>query len=76
MEHQLHEHFFQGGGGAASEDSSGLEALMEPLCMALYDALRPAFIVLQRLEDLAELVDILKQEVHSIARHSSPREGS
>lgn len=64
MEHQLYEHFFPGaasspGGG----DGGGLEALMEPLCTVLYDALRPAFILLQRLDDLCELVDILKHEV-------------
>ncbi len=36
---------------------------MEPLCTSLYDALRPRFILLQRLDDLCELVDILKHEV-------------
>lgn len=61
MEHQLHQHFFpaaagEGGGG-------GLEAVMDPLCVLLYDALRPRFILLQRLEDLAELLDILQHEV-------------
>ena len=41
----------------------GLEGLMDPLCHVLYDVLRPAFITLQPLEELCELVDILKHEV-------------
>jgi conserved oligomeric Golgi complex subunit 3 len=63
MEHQLHEHFFPGDAPPSSGDAGGLEALTEPLCTALYDALRPRFILLQRLDDLCELVDILKHEV-------------
>ena len=61
MEHQLHQHFFPAGAGDG--EGGGLEALMEPLCVLLYDALRPRFILLQRLEDLAELLDILQHEV-------------
>ena len=61
MEHQLHQHFFPAGAGEG--EGGGLEALMEPLCVLLYDALRPRFILLQRLEDLAELLDILQHEV-------------
>ena len=60
MEHQLFEHFFP---ASAAEGAPGLEGLMDPLCTVLYDALRPAFITLQPLEDLCELVDILKHEV-------------
>jgi hypothetical protein len=63
MEHQLHEHFFPGDASPAPGDGGGLEPLMEPLCTVLYDVLRPQFILLQRLDDLCELVDILKHEV-------------
>lgn len=63
MEHQLYEHFFPGDASPEAGDSGGLEALMEPLCTVLYDALRPQFILLQQLDDLCELVDILKHEV-------------
>lgn len=60
MEHQLFEHFFP---ASAAEGAPGLEGLMDPLCTILYDALRPALITMQPLEDLCELVDILKHEV-------------
>lgn len=60
MEHQLHEHFFP---PAAEGGASGVEPIMDPLCTLLYDALRPRFILLSRLEDLAELADILQHEV-------------
>ncbi|KAK9817306.1 hypothetical protein WJX72_012420 [[Myrmecia] bisecta] len=59
LEHQLFDHFFPG------EDPEGtpLAPLMDPLCTILYDTLRPAFIQLQDLDDLCELVDILEHEV-------------
>lgn len=60
MEHQLFEHFFP---ASVAAGAPGLEGLMDPLCQVLYDALRPAFITLQPLEELCELVDILKHEV-------------
>ena len=37
--------------------------LSEPLCTLLYDALRPAVIMLHDIDELCELVDILKHEV-------------
>jgi hypothetical protein len=73
MEHQLHEHFFPGDAPPATGDGGGLEALTEPLCTALYDALRPRFILLQRLDDLCELVDILKHEVPAAPAASALR---
>jgi len=60
MEHQLFEHFFP---ASVAAGAPGLEGLMDPLCQVLYDVLRPAFITLQPLEELCELVDILKHEV-------------
>jgi hypothetical protein len=59
LEHQLFEHFFPEAGAAGD----ALAPLMDPLCTLLYDALRPAFIQLQSLDDLCALVDILQHEV-------------
>lgn len=73
MEHQLHEHFFPGDASPAPGDGGGLEPLTEPLCTALYDTLRPRFILLQRLDDLCELVDILKHEVPKHSCHECIR---
>lgn len=36
---------------------------MDPLATIVYDALRPRFIQLRRLDELCELVDILVHEV-------------
>ena len=36
---------------------------MEPLCGVLYDVLRPLVVQLQDVDELCELVDILKHEV-------------
>lgn len=36
---------------------------MEPLATMLYDTLRPHIVQLQHLDELCELVDILKHEV-------------
>ena len=58
MESQLFQHFFP----REDEESGALSPLVEPLCMVLYDMLRPAFIHLQDLDDLCELVDILQHE--------------
>ena len=59
LESRLFQHFFP----RAEEESGALAPLVEPLCMVLYDMLRPAFIQLQDLDDLCELVDILLHEV-------------
>ncbi|MEW5317182.1 MAG: hypothetical protein WDW38_008507 [Sanguina aurantia] len=49
---------------ATSPDSSqALAPLMEPLATMLYDALRPHIVQLHHLDELCELVDILKHEV-------------
>ena len=69
MEHQLFEAFFP---ASTVAGAPGLEALMDPLCTILYDALRPAFITLQPLEELCELVDILKHEVRIATAQSPP----
>ena len=60
-----------GGGGVgagAGGDAAPLAPLMDPLCTVLYDALRPAFIQLQSLDDLCALVDILQHEVRGWLR--------
>eukprot|EP00850_Spirogloea_muscicola_P001883 SM000007S20843 [mRNA] locus=s7:535084:547309:+ [translate_table: standard] len=59
LEHQLFDHFFP----SSSADSSNLAPLVDPLCTALYDTLRPKFIHEADLDLLCELVDILKGEV-------------
>lgn len=58
-EHQLFDHFFS----SSSSDISNLAPLVDPLCTALYDILRPKLIHEADLELLCELVDILKGEV-------------
>ena len=62
MESQLFQHFFP----LEEEESGALTPLVEPLCMVLYDMLRPAFIQLQDLDDLCELVDILQHEARPL----------
>lgn len=59
MEHQLFEHLFP------NQDFSGsaLSPLVETLADILYDSLRPAYIHLQDLSALCQLVDILQREV-------------
>ncbi|KAJ4963906.1 hypothetical protein NE237_023845 [Protea cynaroides] len=59
LEHQLFDHFFS----SSSEDVSSLAPLIDPLCMYLYDTLRPRLIHEVNLDFLCELVDILKVEV-------------
>eukprot|EP01023_Acetabularia_acetabulum_P038330 TRINITY_DN36696_c0_g2_i2.p1 TRINITY_DN36696_c0_g2~~TRINITY_DN36696_c0_g2_i2.p1 ORF type:complete len:630 (+),score=104.01 TRINITY_DN36696_c0_g2_i2:24-1913(+) len=44
-------------------ENSELGSLMDPLCMLLYDLVRPAIIQLIHLEDLIQLLEILKLEV-------------
>jgi hypothetical protein len=66
MEGQLFDHFFpQSVAGSAADGGAPLEPLMDPLCTLLYDTLRPAYIQLQGLDELCELVDILKHEVRA-----------
>ncbi|XP_010261687.1 PREDICTED: conserved oligomeric Golgi complex subunit 3 isoform X3 [Nelumbo nucifera] len=59
LEHQLFDHFFP----SSSEDVSSLAPLIDPLCIYLYDTLRPKLIHEANLDFLCELVDILKVEV-------------
>ncbi|KAI8019354.1 Conserved oligomeric Golgi complex subunit 3 [Camellia lanceoleosa] len=59
LEHQLFDHFFP----SSSEDISSLAPLIDPLCIYLYDTLRPKLIHEANLDILCELVDILKVEV-------------
>ena len=74
LEVQLFEQFFpliapqQPAAGAAAAPQGGpspeaLAPLLEPLAMLLYDVLRPAVIGMQDIDELCELVDILKHEV-------------
>ncbi|KAL3677978.1 hypothetical protein R1sor_020934 [Riccia sorocarpa] len=59
LEHQLFDHFFP----ASSADAATLAPLVDPLCTALYDTLRPRMIHEADLDLLCELIDILKTEV-------------
>lgn len=43
--------------------AEALGPLLEPLATMLYDTLRPAVVVMQDMDELCELVDILKHEV-------------
>ncbi len=65
LEAQLFEHFFsvREGGGPAQE---ALAQLMEPLGTCLYDVLRPIFVQLHDVDQLCELIDILKHEVGTL----------
>ncbi|KAG1657780.1 hypothetical protein FOA52_012858 [Chlamydomonas sp. UWO 241] len=48
---------------AASSATDHLVPVMEPLCNVLYDVLRPLVVQLADVDELCELVDILKHEV-------------
>lgn len=63
-EHQLFEHLFPGG----DPSGSALAPLIDSLATMLYDTLRPAFIQLQDLAALCQLVHILQQEVPPSSR--------
>ncbi|KAH7837450.1 hypothetical protein Vadar_014026 [Vaccinium darrowii] len=73
LEHQLFDHFFP----SSAEDISSLAPLIDPLCMYLYDTLRPKLIHEANLDTLCELVDILKVEVlgEKISRRSESLAG-
>lgn len=51
----------------APEPTPAQAQLVETLCNALYDALRPQYIQLRDTDDLADLVDVLRQVVHADA---------
>ncbi|OAE26098.1 hypothetical protein AXG93_4022s1100 [Marchantia polymorpha subsp. ruderalis] len=59
LEHQLFDHFFP----TSSAEAATLAPLVDPLCTALYDTLRPRMIHEADLDLLCELIDILKGEV-------------
>jgi len=59
LEHQLFDHFFP----SSAADATNLAPLIDPLCMVLYDALRPRFIHEADVDLLCELVDIVRAEV-------------
>lgn len=59
LELQLFEQFFP----KSKDHPDMLAPLMDPLCVILYDVLRPLIIQLQDMDDLCELIDILKHEV-------------
>ncbi|PNW85826.1 hypothetical protein CHLRE_03g203750v5 [Chlamydomonas reinhardtii] len=52
-----------GAGPVLPSSAEALSPLLEPLATMLYDHLRPAVVVMQDLDELCELVDILKHEV-------------
>ncbi len=53
--------------------AEALGPLLEPLATMLYDTLRPAVVVMQDMDELCELVDILKHEVGSGCHPGSTR---
>ncbi|CAM6127701.1 unnamed protein product [Calypogeia fissa] len=59
LEHSLFDHFFP----SSSSEAATLSPLVDPLCTALYDTLRPRLIHEADLDLLCELIDILKVEV-------------
>lgn len=59
MEHQLFENLFPG----IDASAGALSPLVDTLADMLYDTLRPAYIHLQDLSALCQLVDILQREV-------------
>lgn len=59
MEYQLFEHLFP----SLDASAGALSPLVDTLADMLYDSLRPAFIHLQDLSALCQLVDILQREV-------------
>lgn len=60
-----------GASANAEKLADRLFPVMEPLCNILYDVLRPLLVQLQGVDELCELVDILKHEVRA-AMHSYP----
>jgi hypothetical protein len=56
---------------AAAASSEQLVPVMEPLCNVLYDVLRPLVVQLQDVDELCELVDILKHEVRGIFKREN-----
>ncbi len=52
------------------QHSDALAALAEPLCMLLYDVLRPQIVLLQDINELCELVDVIKHEVRTVFTHT------
>lgn len=50
-----------------------MRPLLEPLCTILYDSLRPTFISMSEMDQLCELVDIMRHEVLQVgrARHAT-----
>lgn len=75
-EQQLFENLFPG----SDLGSGALSPLIDTLATMLYDTLRPAFIQLQDLAALCQLVHILQQEVscssHRLRHHSCSKEES
>lgn len=69
MESSLFDALFPGDDG----EGGALQPLIEPLALQLYDTLRPAFIQLQDLDALCDLVTILK---HEVQMPSFPTKGS
>ena len=63
MEYQLFEHLFPN----LDASAGALSPLVDTLADMLYDSLRPAFIHLQDLSALCQLVDILQREVSPLA---------
>ncbi|XP_072180236.1 conserved oligomeric Golgi complex subunit 3-like [Diadema setosum] len=64
---QLFYHFF-------SKQTEKLDAMLETLCMSLYDVLRPLIIHVNHLETLAELCGILKTEMLQDHVQANPTE--
>mmetsp|Transcript_38034 Transcript_38034/g.90364 ORF Transcript_38034/g.90364 Transcript_38034/m.90364 type:complete len:779 (+) Transcript_38034:255-2591(+) len=59
LEHQLFEHFFP----AAAAEPGAMRPLVEPMCNILYDVLRPICIAMSDIDQLCEVVDIMRHEI-------------
>lgn len=62
MEHQLFENLFP----TLDANAGALSPLVDTLADMLYDSLRPAYIHLQDISALCQLVDMLQREVNHI----------
>jgi hypothetical protein len=65
LEAQLFEHFFP----AAAAEPESMKPLLEPMCNILYDALRPTCIMISDIDQLCELVEIMRHEVLQVNAH-------
>lgn len=68
LEHQLFEHFFP----AAAAEPEAMKPLLDPMCNILYDALRPTTITMSDMDQLCELVEIMRHEILQVPLPRQP----